>query len=722
MLSCKTIFILAKHPKIHRGIRGYRHAHRIVSRIITKHLSLRSILFLITVCVTISPCVFATMKVSVRQTDPLYLPFQLSDFEALERGRLQATLGSYDITSLVSYDNTGFYLNLVGVVDTGNYPINITIIMQDGQSISLIRDTITLFDSERYGGIELRSNTAYRVDESDAADFSQSVKRLTESAMRLQAKHLGPKTSIHSYAELQHRSDGNTFSGDKLEIANFQVGLERSTTIGNLGFALGNQHIDEQGLVFNGFNRRGVSAGLSGEKKHYRIKTFFINSDPEISSKENVILASDEREQSAGAIFDVDVFSTKPGRLRISGGYIDGQSELGGTGIGLSSTYYPSDSTPIAYGGRAWNISANSAWRQNTLTLQAEHAKSRFDSDGLGIGEASKKDKASRYAITLSSFGPLSKLLSPLRVNTWQLHWQRQTVGEHFFSLANLGLPGDLRTDTTTLQFNWTQVQVSAEHSRAQNNINHQTDAATQTTGQTQVVTNYTPTLSSETGFWSSLGRPTFSVRLSQAQREQAEEDAIVVGYDLNDQTKDYQFSAFFQREKYSWSLQYGETLYKNHASAVMDGGIVLFQPAPDTRNRYSSVGLTLNPTKTISLFPALQWSDYKELDTSNHQDAFNFGLTANMRMFRNRMDMNMNYNRSEQTTIYSGNSGLDYQSEHASLIANWHAVIAKNANPGLKISLRYVWNEHTASFQPINNDYQVVLSMELNWEKGRLQ
>lgn len=709
MLSSKLFLRLGKPPKIPCGIVNLDFLPRLF------RLSL-------IVCAVISPTVFATTKVKIGQPDPIYFPFHHSDSDALQQGQLHATLGDYDITSLMSYDASGFYLNLNGAVETGTYPLHITLRMPDGQTTLLVSDDITFSDSERYAGIEFRSNTAYRVAESDTEDFSQSVKRLTESALRLQAKHLSPKTTVHSYADLQHRSDGNTFSGDKLEIANFHVGVVRKTMIGNLGFSLGNQHIEQQGLIFNGFNRRGVSAELASDQGHYQMKTFFINSDPEVSSKENVILASDKREQSSGATFDVDVFNTQPGRLRVSGGYIDGQSELGGTGIGFSSGFYLNDSPPVAYGGRAWNISASSTWWQNALSIQAEQAKSRFDSDGLGIGDAARKDKASRYALTLASLGPLAKLLSPLHVNAWQLNWQRQTVGEDFFSLANLGLPGDLRTDQTVLQLNWNQVQVSAEHSRAQNNVDDRTDAATQTTAQTQIAANYTPAISDNAGVWQALGRPSFSLRLSQTQRDQAAGDAVLVGYDLDDNTQDYQFSAFFQRDKFNWSLQHGETQYKNNAGALLDGDFTIFQPDPDTKNHFTSVSLNVNPTKNISLFPSLQWSDYKESQTNNHQDAFNFGLSTNMRMFQNKLDVNINYNRAEQTTTYSSNTGLDYQSEQASLIANWHAIQPKGVNPGLKVSLRHIWNEQTASFQPKNDNYQVMLSMEFYWAKGRLQ
>lgn len=715
MLYSKLFLQLGKYSRVTFG--RYRQRGNLPA-----HVSLRSFILSLAICFAIPATAFAETKVKIGQTEPVYFPFHHNDFNEIQRGRLQATLGNYDITSLVSYDASGLYLNLNSAVESGTYPLYIAIITPDNQSTVLVSQAITFVDSERNGGVEFRSNTAYRVAESDTDDFSQTVKRLTESAMRLQAKHLSPKTSIHSYADFQHRSDGNTLSGDKLEIANFQIGLLQKTAIGNLGFSLGNQNIEQQGLVFNGFNRRGVSAELSGDKNHYHMKTFFINSDPEVSSKEKVILATDKREKSSGATFDIDVFSTEPGRLRVSGGYIDGQSELGGIGIGYTSAFHPSNSSPIAYGGHAWSVSASSAWWENALTLQAEQAKSYFDSDGLEVGDAARKDKASLYAITLGSLGPLAKFFSPLHINTWQFHWQRQTVGEYFFSLANFGLPGDLRTDRTSMQINWSQVQISAEHYLAQNNVNNRTDTATQTTVKHQVVTNYMPIISNDTVFWRSVGRPSFSINLSQTQREQSEQDSIFSGYNLDDITEDYQLSAFFQGDTFNWSLQHGETRYKNHAYTLMDGGFIFFQPAPNTKNQYTSASLNLKPTKNISLFPTLQRSDYREAQTNNHQNAFNFGLSANMRMFRNRLDLNFNYNRSEQATTYTENPSLEYQNEHASLVANWQAIQPKSVNPGLKISLRHVWNEQTASFQSTHDDYQVLLSMELYWEKGRLQ
>ena len=329
----------------------------------------------------------AEIRAKVNQAEPIYIAFAQMDLVAQENVQVSATLGNYDITSLVSYDNTGFYLMLNGGVEAGRYDLHIVMLSADGEHSTLVDEVVRFSEISHHAGFEFRSATTYRVDESDADDFAQSVRRMSESALRLQARRLGKNTTIASSADLQHRSDANTISGEKLEIANFHVGVEHKTGVGNLGFAVGNQRIDQQGIVFNGFNRRGISAHIESDSKSYHAKTFVINTEAEVSAKEDVIIPSEKHEKSVGAIVGVEVFKAHPGRLRMSGGYIDGQSELRGAGLAFSSGFFDESPDPIAYGGKTWHVSADSAWWEQALLLQAELARSRFDSDGFEIGE-----------------------------------------------------------------------------------------------------------------------------------------------------------------------------------------------------------------------------------------------------------------------------------------------------------------------------------------------
>ncbi len=666
--------------------------------------------------------VSADIKVNIGQQEPIHFPYGQINLAAIQTGQLHANLGAYDVTSLIAYDESGFSFQFGGAVGVGTYLLRISLTMPDGETYLLVEDSLTFVNRVRDAGIELRSNTSYRVDESEEEDFSHSVNRLTESALRLQARRLGEKTELYSSADLQHRTDDNTLSGEKLEIANFNIGFVRKTALGNIGLAIGNQTIEQQGLVFNGFNRRGISTQIQSNEGHYRVKTFLINSDPGISSKEDVILASDKNKQSAGATLDVEVFREQPGRLRISSGYIDGKSELRGIGFGFSSDFSLDTPTPIAYGGKTWHVSANSAWWNQSLILQAEQAQSNFDSDGFDIGEESKNDKASRYSVTLSGQGRLSSLLKPLHVNNWRLNWQQQTVGDNFFSLANLGLPGDLSTSQTALQLAWNRVQLTTEYTRTKNNIDDREGLPSQTTSQTQLSANYSPLNPNEYVLWRALGRPSFSFRLSKSQREQSREHALLAGYDLDDSTNEYQFSASFQKEKLNWSIQHALTRYTNHATALQSDGFTIFEPGPDTINRFTALGVNFSPTQNISLYPSLQWSNYDEHQSSTEQDSLNAGLNANVRMFRDKLSMNINYNQAEQTSKFSSSlPGQEFKSQQASAIVDWQVITSKGLNPGLKVSLRHTWSQQKVSLQQAQDNYQITLGMELYWTQGTL-
>lgn len=667
----------------------------------------------------ISP-VEAAITISKDDASPLVIQRQLMDPELLASGRLQVTLAGYDVSSLVTSDNSAFYLQLAGAIDPGTYRLTFMVINNNNKSMVAYEDTLNVVAITRTASFEARNNTSYRLDEKEKADFTESVRLMSESALRVQASQQSNNTQLTANADIQHKTDTNTLSGEKLEIANFHLGYQQKTNLGTLGFSAGNQTVATQGLVFNGFNRRGLGAQYESTDQQLKLNTFFINTDPEISYKDNLLVAGNKEERSFGGSLDYQVFNNHPERLRIQAGIIDGQSQLQGIGI----TYTDDLSAEVlTYGGSSWQLALSSAWLENGLHFYAERAGSKFDLDGIDQGEDEQSDSAYHYSVSVQSRGPLANLLKPIKASFWQASYQQKEVGRQFYSLANLSLPGDLKTQQTSLQIGWPQVQFASGYYQGTTNTDKLDTLARQKTQQTYANLAYTPAVNREKPLWQTLGQPNLTLQVSETDRSQNNQDALIVGYNLDDQTREIQVGINLQRDILNLGLQHSLVDYTNNADALEDSGVLLFLPGPDTKNQFTSLIVNYRPTNQIALNPTLQWSDYQESNNGNGQSSINAGLTASFSFPEQRISVHTTLNRLDQDSEFSvGIPTQNYKSDQASLFIDWTAIKAHQSNAGLKMSLRNYWNKQQVSQAQSLSQYQIVLALELYWAQGDSQ
>lgn len=662
----------------------------------------------------------SSLKVDLTVGAPIRIPINLDKKSLLERGAVHAQLGAYDIVSLLTVESDTIYFHHHGSVEPGNYLLKIHVITEQGKLI-IAEKQVTFYSSQWVSSTQFSGAGSYEVDAEQNQDFATNIQKLSELALRSQASLQAKNLSFTVGADFQQRSDGNTLSGKKLEIPHFVIGAEHQSRIGTFGLAIGNQRIEQNGLVFSGFDRRGIAAEFRDNRSRYGIRFFHINTDPEISSKDNILVAGDKEERSSGLVLNFSPIRDNPEHLSINAGYIDGQSLLQGIGLSYLDNIGATEEERLSYGGEAWFVGASSVLLNQSLVIDAEKAESTFDSDGFGIGESSRFDDAKRYSIKINSNGDLNTLFSGFNAQHWEIYYLTQKVGRDFYSLANLGLPGDLATDQTGLKISWSQVQLSLSAVEVKNNIDKLTYLPTQTTDQTQALVNYQPTIKKERYIWSVVGQPTLSLQLSQTERIQDIEDALLTGYDLNDETYDHQVSVGLQKATLGVSVQLGETKFNNNAASQFSDGTALFEPSSDTENRFTALSLNYYPNEQFSISPTLQKSRFEELGTGGIQEDLNYSIQAYMSVFNDRLQLHLNHNFSKQESVFFGTE-QEYESQQSSFVLNWLAIKARNRNAGLKLSLKNTWNRLSSGFVSPQTGYQVLLGLDVYWSAGESQ
>ncbi|MGB0494842.1 MAG: hypothetical protein ACPGJI_00695 [Kangiellaceae bacterium] len=664
--------------------------------------------------------VHASTKINLDDSAPFKIEIKVEHKSRLNLNDLSASLGDYDISAMLVLDSGSLYFNHSGAVPPGRYTIKIEVLNDDGEFQSIYHKELTFYREAWQTNAELTTTASYALNSKQNDEFVERVNRLSESALRIQAKRLGQNYHLTTRVDLQHRSDGNTLSGEKLEIPNYYVGVEKPTKFGTLGFALGNQAIENNGLVFNSFNRRGISARLNDEQGRYDLKAFVMNTDPSVSSERKFLPQHHTESHSEGLTINFIPFKTEPSQISIQAGYLDARSQLNGIGIKFNNDPFSVETNPLSYGGKTWFIATSSHWFEQSLNLQAEQAQSQIDLDGFGYGEPEQEGDASRYRVTINSRGEFKDWFEAINPLFWEFSIQQQKVGASFYSMANLGLAGDLQTTQSSMQFSWSQVQLTVNALKVRNNIENNENLSTQNSTQNQFQVSYIPNVEVEKSIWKTIGRPTLSVQLGKSKRNQDLSDALILGADINDETLDSKFSTAFQHDDFNWSLQHSRNKYINRALSITPEGVMLAPSRSNTKNQFTSLALTYRPQTAWSFSPTLQRSNYKEHSSGNSQTSFNLGFQANMSFLTNRLVVYLNHNSLKQDSLFAEELLMQtYQTKQSSVSLNWLAKKAEGNNPGLKVAFNATWNEREISLQDAVDNYQLLLKFEVYWSGG---
>ncbi|MFK7731930.1 MAG: hypothetical protein AB8B48_09980, partial [Pseudomonadales bacterium] len=464
------------------------------------------------------------------------------------------------------------------------------------------------------------------------------------------------------------------------------------------------------------------------------ITVFASSSEPRISINENLVSPRNRSERSAGATLRFSPFTNAPEKLLVSATYLDGRSVLVGTGINYTTGLF--ENLEVAYGGESTSIAASSSWWQGALQFQFEEAFSDFDADGIAIGEGKRSDSARSYGATARSNGDWAITSdNALGLKQWRAHLRRQVVGPDYYSMGNLGLPGDLDTREIALDANGANWQLQSAWVSATNNVDNNQALPQQTVINRSVLLQLTPrrrspdtTLPSDLSrgltnvLADVLGEPSLALRMNFSDRYQPLEDALLTGQELDDETRDYTLTLDLVKPSTQWRFEYSRVEYDNLATLEVLGNTLLFAPASDSRNRFATVQFSYRPNDNIMISPLVQWSRFNEKDTTSAQQAVNYGMQSSIRWLDGRMTTSLNYasNAQKSTSAFDALSVQRYGNAQLDLLTTWQALLAKNNRPGVNLSLRTNWNVNRSSAQRNDARYQVLLGIQIHWQARR--
>lgn len=645
--------------------------------------------------------------------ETLELSFQ-QQLQQKELLNLSVEIGGYDVTSFAEFGDSVAKVAISTELPEGEYLASVIAFYADGEVQTLAEQEITIHPqpSTRWQ-YNSTLNTSSRIDEEQNASFKGIESHNANGAIDANISHT--RQNLQLTANLQSVYDANSENnnnGDEWAVANYQAGLKHSGDYGSAGIYAGNTPLEMENMLFSSYQRRGVTAQLHNSDQTLQGTFFNVISDTTNAYDNNLVTADDSSEETSGGLLSFNPLADYPERLLLGFGYVDGEGTTAGSGF---TVYDPN----TVYGGSSWNTTVDSLWMNRSLWIHMEYAKSDFDSDGIGQGEGEQNDEAYKLLLNVNSNGDLPSLA----LDYWTLSVQHQNVGENFYSIANLGLAGDIEANRLTLSGNKSGLAFTVELLRQENNVDNDPMRATLSIDYSGLDLNYTPTISSDQNIWSLLGAPSFYSYIHYTDSAQSDGDALLVGFDVDNENREYSVGATFSNTSWSWGFSHTQTDINDQSQAVIQNLVEIYTPQPDSENDLTSLQLSWYPSPRFSLSPSLQWSTFDESSTDNEYETFNLGIDTRIQLIPEKLLFTLNYFLARNDNSFGDPQFLDSELNNytGTFQLIWKAYQARTNWPGLDLFLNGSYGRQQDKV--IHDDFenwQINLGFNLYWAGNR--
>jgi hypothetical protein len=509
-------------------------------------------------------------------------------------------LNGYDVTALVTRVENRLELATRSLdLAPGQYALRLLAANESGDINTLIEHVLEVAASQRASRrrVNLLLGSSYRVAEESEQDFADVAEDEQRGLLDFDAELRDGRFALRTAGGILYDTVRETSPDDALwQSPAYAVQAERSFDGGTASVTLGDNAVPFGNLLFNSFTRRGLRADASAFDDRLQAQVFSLYSDPRTRLDEDV-LPSHRDERAVGGYTSFSPLPRHAEWLQVSGGYVDGEGTLGGAAI---NTLDPG----TLYGGRAWNAAVDSFTLGSSLWLHLEYAESQFDTDGIGQGERATTDDARQVVLQLGSGG----MLSVPGLDEWAIGWQHQVVGQRFFSLGNLLLPGDLSVNQGYLRLGWQGLQLGAEVVSQHSDVEDDPLRPRHDSTRRSAIASYTPVhIDPQAGLWRLLGTPTLSAEFEHVEFEQNDGDALLAGFDLDSRQRTGAVGIDFAGSTLSFGLRYGETRFDDRSQAIVVDDFPIYEPQADTRERTTSVQLAWTPGPRLMIAPQFQ-------------------------------------------------------------------------------------------------------------------
>jgi hypothetical protein len=634
----------------------------------------------------------------------------------LPAGNAAATLivelDDYDVTAVVEIADDSLTLSARGLaLEPGEHRLRVLVTRPNGDIDTLIEILLEVARSAaatHTQSLNVLLGGSARIAEGPDEDFAGFERDAYRGALQWGAERDSARWALRGNVDaLYDSATTNAPDGNVWQAPGYLLQAARRFDTGSISLGLGDDPIALGNLLFSSYIRRGLRLDLDAFDQRARVQAFTLNSEPVTSFDADLVPTGDTGSVRGGYAVFAPV-SAHPEWLRVTSGFVSGDTTLGGVAISSADSV-------TRYGGDSWNLALDSWSLGSALWLHAEFAQSSFDSDGLDTGEGEATDDATHFAAQLSS-GSTPRILG---LDQWTLGVEQQRIGLHFYSLGNLMLPGDLALTHGYLRLGAQGLQFSFDDTRHRSDLDDD-PLRPRRKGHSRVISaNYTPlTIDPSTGIWRVFGVPTLSLEWQDAAWRQAPQDAVLAGFDLDSRTRSQAVGLDLTHERVSLSLRRSTAGFDDRSSALIVDEFEVYTPGPDTNEVTWSAYLNWTAGERLTLSPQLQSTELRESVSGARSRSTMWGLQAQAVLVPERWWLQANYSESRDRpppfdpfapvdTLTSGGGT-------ASLI--YRAFGAGDAGPDIDVQLT---GQYGRTYE--HGVWLVTLGFTVNWNKESL-
>jgi hypothetical protein len=497
--------------------------------------------------------------------------------------------------------------------------------------------------------------------------------------------------------------------GQRWQMPTIDLHLVRRFSHGQLALAFGDRQVEDGNLVASAFNRRGLRLEAHALDDRLTAETFTLHSDP-VTSLDAGVPPFDDDMSSVGAGVSLAPLTQNPQALRLFATWLDGDSTLGGTGVFVAEQ--PGDA-PLAVGGESWTVGLDSSLLDQALWLHGEYASSSFDADGIGFGDPAGKDHAHRLVLQLASGGAVR--LSGL--DQWSLGLERQVVGKQFYSIGNLMLPNDLDLNQAYASAFWRGVELQAQWLDQHTDVDDDPLAPRIDSERQSFGLSFTPQVDDPgSGPWKWLGVPTFRVTHEATDNVQAADDAVLVGYDLDNSQRSVSLGIDAAYQRFSVGVSYERIDRDDRSQALVVDDFVLYEPAPDSEETVFGINFTWQPHERVMLSPQWQRSRLRqESDDDIDNETWSLQIAADILPEKLSAQLGWTQTRDEQRFFELPQDAQRLSSSNGNFDLTYRMRLVS-----LHLRALYGRNElRSALFDESGSEWRASFTVQLNWGNG---
>jgi hypothetical protein len=651
--------------------------------------------------------------------DPILIGLPELPVAVLERLTLE--LDNIDVTALVTRDGPNAVFTSPQPLSYGAHQLRLVEFAADGSVVERAAWTIEIRKSAILREAEMSANSmlnaSWRIAERDLAENAPGSLQ-GSGATQLQGTAADGDWRVRGNADflysgqpaLMPRQEGH------FDVGRFLVRADSGPVVA----AAGHQTVGPESLVMQGFNRRGVSVGV-GREADAAVATAFSLSGQDVIGFQRGLGVGDSGNRVDGVSVVGRPFSGRRDALALSATYVSGQgpTQTGapGTGIGsnaltpvIPGTQPPpptavNTGTPLVTAGNAASFVADSQLIERRLRLRGEYALSRFDGDGVDIGNDAQKDKA--YSL-LASYAPWRGRTTGDIPFAVQFGVEYKSLGTFFQSPASPSGTSDRRGTRGFVAVDWGALNVSGSLEKLRDNVNDIASLPQTQWTQSGLTLTYrpTPTLAPTGGQAPQLpwyGQPMFNLAFSNFDQDVIKASTALATGPFR-ATRSVTGAASFTYPRWMWSL--GHTI----------GKIDDFTDATDdTRSNLTVLNASLRFGENLTLSPLIQVNRIEDR-TNNAKDSRTLTGVINVNYaFSPRLSVNLSLGANRQSV---DDGSLDTRSVDTVGSASWTVATVAGAQAGLTLTLEGAHHNVDDKVNTANtrDSYEVFIKAGISW------